>query len=987
MIGMSWSLPNNYSFEDIEREVSEYWNKNGIRKKVLEKAWKEREGRPLFTFLEGPPTTNGFMHAGHARGRIYKDVMIRLHLLRGYRVWAQGGWDTQGLPVEIEVEKKFGVKSKREIEEKIGVSRFIEECKKSVDFYINEWIKDNERLAVWLDYENAYQTRHPRYLETVWSFLKKAHDHGLLYRDYRVVPRCPRCGTALSNHELSLGAEVVRDPSLYFKVKAKNNDFYFIAWTTTPWTIIANRALAVNPDAEYVLVEIKGEKYLIAEQLLDSILSKLNVSSVNKISKFKGKEMVGMSYLHPLAEEVPANTNCSPPNCTVVAAEYVTLTEGTGIVHTAPAHGPEDFETGSRYGLQVWTPLRDNGYFGEDAGAFAGLWFKDANKKVIEALAKKGLVLLSEEVEHEYPHCWRCGTPLIYYPSAQWFFKTTAIIEKMRNALNETTFRPNWGYSRMDSWVSSSKDWCISRERYWGTPLPIWRCEKCGYTQVFGSIEELEKASGRKLEDPHKPAIDEIVLKCPRCGGEMRREPFVADVWADSGVAHTAALRQLNLEGLHSLIYPYSFALEPPEQVRGWFYTLLITSTILHGRSPYRTLGMHGLILDSQGQKMSKSKGNVVMARDAMRRHGADQLRLFMCYRNSPWQDIRYVDKEITEIGGKLRIIYNVVKFLVSYAQLDKWNPNKLEEDLKFVTLVDRWILTKLNKVIKESVENAENFELHLASKALYDFLVEDLSHRYIVAVRRRVWIEEEAPEKRATYATLYTVLKRSLPLMAAFTPYHAEYLYQAIAKNLGFESKESVMMEEISELPEGVLDSRGESIIENAFKAVDAILAYRASKGMRRRMPIKRVSLLLEQQLTDGEKREVAELISGMANVTSVDIVGEPPKGYVSEISIEGGSKVFIIEESDEETLLLGYAKELIRRIQLMRKEARLNYDDFIEVELSTPSETLKKAIEHHKGYIMSETRASVLKEGRVDSGKEFEIDEEKVRIQIKKV
>ena len=985
---MTWSLSSNYSYGEIERTVSEYWKKNGIREKVLRMAWEGRENRPLFSFLEGPPTTNGFMHAGHARGRIYKDAMVRLHILLGYRVWAQGGWDTQGLPVELEIEKKFGVKSKREIEERIGVSRFINECRKSVDFYIEEWVKDNERLAIWLDYENAYQTRNPRYLETVWSFLKRSHEEGLLYRAYRVVPRCPRCGTALSNHELSLGAEIVKDPSLYFKVKAEDGDYYFLAWTTTPWTIIANRALAVNPDADYVLVEVGGERYVLAEALMGAVLSKLKDPKAKILSRFKGKELLGKSYRHPLAEEVPANSSCRKPNCTVVAADYVTLTEGTGIVHTAPAHGPEDFDTGNKYGLQVWTPLKENGVFGEEAGEFAGLWFKEANKRVVEVLSKKGLVLHFEEIEHEYPHCWRCGTPLIYYPSAQWFFKTTAIVERMRDVLKDTAFRPSWGYSRMDSWVSSSRDWCISRERYWGTPLPIWRCDRCGEIRVFGSIKELEEASGKEVKDPHKPDIDEIVLRCPKCGGEMRREPFVADVWADSGVAHTAALRQLGLERLHSTIYPYSFALEPPEQVRGWFYTLLITSTVLHGKSPYRKLGMHGLILDSEGQKMSKSKGNVVMARDSVKRHGADQLRLFMCYRNSPWQDIRYVDKEIEEIGGKLRIIYNVARFLLSYAQLDGWRPDKLERDLESASLVDRWILAKLDEAIRTTVESARDFDLHLASKSLYDFLVEDVSHKYVVAIRRRVWIEGDAPEKRAAYATLYTVLRRSIPLMAIFTPYHAEYLYHSIEDVLGGAKKESVMMEEIEGAPEGLMDKRAASIVEKTFKAIDSILAYRAGKNMRRRMPIKRVSIDLGQELSEKEMMEIKELVSSLANVTVVDLSSSKPNSFVAELQVEpgGGAKVYIIEESDEETMLLGYAKELIRRIQLMRKDARLNYDDFIRVELSTGSEVLRKALSKYADYIKGETRASELREGSAQNGREFEIDEERVKIYIEK-
>ncbi|MEM3229391.1 MAG: isoleucine--tRNA ligase [Fervidicoccaceae archaeon] len=985
---MSWKLPSNYNHEEIERAVLEYWSREGIRKKVLDAAWNQRKDKPIFAFLEGPPTTNGFMHAGHARGRIYKDAMIRLHILLGHRVWAQGGWDTQGLPVEIEVEKKFGVKSKREIEEKIGVARFIEECKRSVDFYIEEWVKDNERLGIWMDYENAYQTRHPRYLETVWMFLKKAKEAGLLYRDFRVVPRCPRCGTALSNHELSLGSEIVKDPSLYFKVKAEDGEYYFLAWTTTPWTIIANRALAVNPEADYVMVEIKGEKYILAEQLLPSLLSKLKESSARVINRYKGRDLVGKRYRHPLAEEVPANATCSPPNCTVVAADYVVLTEGTGIVHTAPSHGPEDFETGAKYNLQVWTPLRDNGVFGEDSGIFSGLWFKEANRKVVEVLQKKGLVLLLEEVEHEYPHCWRCGTPLIYYPSAQWFFKTTAIVERMRKELSDTLFKPSWGFSRMDSWVSSSRDWCISRERYWGTPLPIWRCEKCGHTEVFGSIKELEEASHRKLEDPHKPTIDEIVLRCPKCNGEMRREPFVADVWADSGVAHTAALRQLGLEEMHEKIYPYSFALEPPEQVRGWFYTLLITSTVLHNRTPYRRLGMHGLILDSQGQKMSKSKGNVVMARDSIRKHGADQLRLFMCYRNSPWQDIRYVDREISEIGSKLRIIYNVFKFLVSYAQLDKWTPQKVSEDLKAATLTDKWILTKLSEVIRTVVESAEDFDLHLASKSLYDFLVEDVSHRYVVAIRRRVWTEEDVPEKRAAYATLYTTLRLALPLMAVFTPYHAEYLYQALAESLGGEKKESIMLETVEDVSEELKDVRARVLIDAAFKAVDSILAYRASKGMRRRMPIKRAAILLIEKVSENEAKELSELISSMANVTKVEVLEKKPEKFVSELSIgEDAGNVYVLEEADEETLLLGYAKEIVRRIQLMRKDAKLNYDDFIKVEISTASELLRKAINEHGKFIMNETRAVELKLGDARGGREFEIDEEKVAIQIVKI
>ncbi len=984
---MKWELATNYDPKSIEEQILDYWSKNNIRKKVLEKAWKEREGKPIFSFLEGPPTTNGYMHVGHARGRIYKDVMIRYHIVKGYRVWAQGGWDTQGLPVELEIEKKFNVKSKKEIEERIGVEKFIEECKKSVDHYINEWVKDNERLAVWMDYENAYQTRIPRYLETVWLFIKKAHEKGLLYKSYNVVPRCPRCGTALSNHEVSLGSEVVKDPSLYFKVKDKDEDIYYAVWTTTPWTIIANKALAVNPDATYVLAEIKGEKLVVAEELLGSLAEKLGENNPRIIKRIKGKELEGRRYIHPLGDEVPRNKKCEPPECTIVLADYVTVTDGTGIVHTAPAHGPEDFETAKKYNLPIWTPLKENGYFGDEAGIFKDLWFKKANQKVIEALKEKGLLLTVEELEHEYPHCWRCGTPLMYYPTSQWFIRTTKIVPQMREILKKVTFRPSWGYNRMDSWVESSRDWCISRERYWGTPLPVWACPKCHHIEVIGSIKELEERSGGKIKDPHKPYIDRVTIKCPKCGTPMRREPFVMDVWADSGVAHTAALRQLRKEKIHPILYPYSFALEPPEQVRGWFYTLLITSTVLHEKNPYKTLGMHGLILDAEGQKMSKSKGNFVLGRQAMEKHGADQLRLFMSYRNSPWQDIRYIDKEIREIGGKLRVIYNMAKFLISYAELDQWKTTNIENDLKKTQDIDKWVLTRTQQVIKEVEKALEDFDLHQASRTLYDFLVEDVSHIYIVAIRPRVWIEKDVPEKRSAYAILFTIFKHTLPLMAVFTPFFAEYIYHVLYEKLGDMPKETVMLEEITDIPERLQDKEALDNITRLLIAHQIITSYRGEKNIKRRMPLKHIHIQWNIELTKKKEEEYKKLLSILSNVKQVTFSTQPPGVYKEVLESPNKEvKVYIIEEIDEEVLMEGLAKEVIRRIQILRKEQNLNYNDKIKVQVSTKSSRLVKAIEKHMEYIMNETRAIKIESREHIEGKTYKIEDEEIKIQIEK-
>lgn len=986
---MLWEFADQYDPKKVEATVLSYWMQKKIRSMVLKKAW-EREGE-LFAFLEGPPTTNGYMHAGHARGRIYKDVMVRYNIVKGRKVWAQAGWDTQGLPVEIEIERFFGVKSKRDIEEKVGVEKFIEECKKSVDHYISEWVRDNERLAVWLDYENAYETRHPRYLETVWTFIKKAHEKGLLYKAYRVVPRCPRCGTALSNHEVSLGTEVVKDPSLYFKVKDAEEDLYYAVWTTTPWTIIANEALAVNPDIEYVIAEVNNEKIVVAKALLQTLCSKLGVKSPRIITTMKGKDLEGRRYIHPLSPEVPRHKDCCPPQCTVVVADYVNVEEGTGIVHTAPAHGPEDFETAMKYGLPVWTPLKSDGFFGEEAGVFSGLWFKDASKKVIEVLREKGLLLHLEEIEHEYPHCWRCGTPLMFYPTSQWFIKTTALVPRMRELLKRIKFRPKWGYNRMDSWVESSRDWCISRERYWGTPLPVWVCEKCGHTVVVGSLEELRKLSGTSIQDPHKPFIDNVLLKCPKCGGLMRREPFVVDVWADSGVAHTAALKQLGLEKLHGLLYPYSFALEPPEQVRGWFYTLLITSTLMHDKEPYKMLGMHGLVLDEKGQKMSKSKGNYVLGREAVERHGADQLRLFMTYRTSPWQDVRYVDKEIREIGGKLRILYNVVRFLISYATLDGWTAQNLEKDLGYMEDVDKWAITELWHALKTVEDSIEEFDLHAASRALFDYIVEKLSRTYVVAVRPRVWIEEDAPEKRSVYATLFLILKHALPYIAVFTPFIAEYLYQTLYRKLGVEPKETVMLELAMLPPRELVD-------ENAWKRVNMILEVhelltklRGEKGVKRRMPISCVHVVItgDTKIPENKITEYEKLLSVLSNIKEVEITETRPEEYEEKlVTSDGKAEAYVVRLLDEETLLEGLAKEVIRRIQVIRKEMGLRYDEKIHVKIAVGEGKLKEALLKYKDYVANEVRAQTLEVNReLAEGREFEINGEKIRVSVERI
>ncbi len=960
------SLKGRYNPLKVEEWVLEYWSKNNIYRKVKEKSWEKNRNAPLFRFLEGPPTANGFMHVGHARGRTLKDIQLRYRRMKGYRVWDQAGWDTQGLPVELEVEKKLGFKSKKDIEN-YGVEKFVKQCQELVDYYIGHWRKASERLGLWLDYDHAYQTRHPKYLDTTWSFLKTMWEKGLLYEDLRVVPVCPRCETALSSHEVAQGYKKIKDPSLYFKVPLRDEEkTYMVAWTTTPWTIIANEALTVHPEETYVKIRVGDEYWIMAEKLYEKVLDEVGVKEYEVVEKFKGKTLLGKKYVHPLLEEVPAHREHNGEyEHAIVVAEWVSMEEGTGVVHTAPAHGAEDFETGKKYGIRIFRPIKKNGYFTEEAGKYKGLWFKEANPHVIEDLRRKGLLVHLGEIEHDYPHCWRCDTPLMYYADRQWFINIDPIKKKMLEENDKVRWSPEWASKRFRDWIENARDWCISRERYWGTPLPVWTCKKCGYRVAFGSLEEVKKhaLNPEEVVDHHRPWIDRVKIKCPRCGGIMEREPFVVDVWLDSGVAHTASLNQYGWNNLFTQLFPYDWITEAVDQTRGWFYTLMFTSVAWYLRSPYKAVLNQGLVLDKYGKKMSKSRGNVVWALEFMEKYGADPFRIYLASKAAPWDNINFDPDEVMDIKRQLDILWNSTNFALTYMELDKWTPNRLEEDLRILEPEDKWIIYELYRTLKTIEEAIEGDQPHKGGRAILEFIVEKLSHRYITLIRPRVWIEEDKPEKRSAYATLYLVLNAAIKAIAPYTPYIAEYLYQAFTRKLDPNAKESVHLEEWPTVPSKLLDKETWSHVDKLLEAAEQVLTLRAKVGIKRRWPLKRAVIVVDAPELIEPYKKASKVLAVYANVKEIEVT-------TSASSVEGleelevpDIKVYVDVKLDEEILLEGLAREIVRRIQVMRRDLNLPLDAVVEkVIVATRDELLKKAVEKHRDYILGEVRSKTI-------------------------
>ncbi len=1016
-------------FPRAEEEVLRYWEDNRIFDKLREK----NRGKRRFVFLEGPPTANGMPHIGHALTRAIKDLFLRYKAMDGYEIFPWiAGWDCHGLPVEIEVEKMLGMNSKREIE-KFGIEKFNKLCRENVFKYRDEWIKMSKRIGFWIDYDNAYVTMEDYYIESVWWALKRIYEKGLLVKDYKVVPYCPRCGTPLSSHEVAQGYKIAKDPSIYVKFKVRNEDAYFLVWTTTPWTLPANLLLAVGKDIDYVLVEKEGEKYYIAKDRLNDVLGDAKI-----IHEMKGEELIGKRY-ERLIPFVPVDFDAFY----VTYGDFVTTEEGTGIVHIAPAFGEDDFNLCKREEIPLIKPVDEEGKFTDTP--WKGMFVKDADPHIIKWLKENGKLFKKGTVEHTYPFCWRCDTPLFYYALDTWYIKMSELREELLKNNEKVNWKPeHLKHGRFGNFLEEVKDWALSRNRYWGTPLPIWVCPE-GHVYMPESKEDLlkhaDKDSIPENFELHRPYVDQLKIKCPICGKGMKREPYLIDVWFDSGSAFFAQFHYPyeNQEDFKNA-YPVDFITEALDQTRGWFYTLMAVSTAVFEDSPYRNVLTLGLILDEDGEKMSKSKGNAVDPMDIMSKVGADAVRFYL-YSTPVWKNRRFSERLVREYMQKtIYTLWNVVVFFKNNANLDSYRG----EIYEIKNELDRWLISRLNSTVRDVRKELDQFNVHKATKSI-ERLIDELSNWYLRRSRNRFWREEMNDDKRSAYTALYTTLKTMAILMAPFTPFISEMIYRET-----FGARESVHLENYPQYDESLIDETLEEEMNVAIRIAEAGRRARQLASIKLRQPLRKMVVscdekyarivkkflnvlkeevnvkeieigklgemtrveikinyrVLGPKLRGDLKRVVEELkkmkpeeIAQKIKENALEVLGyklsgedisvfEKPAENVQAIDVESlPISIFLDTEIDESLRYEGFAREIIRRIQAMRKDMDLRYDQKIRTRYSGDEE-LKKAIEMHRDYIMGETQSVSVEEGTgTGYEKEWEIEGRKIKIVIEPV
>ena len=1033
------------SFVDREKPIVEFWKKNDI----FEKSIEHRDGCERFTFYDGPPTANGKPHIGHVLTRAIKDLIPRYRTMKGYKVLRKAGWDTHGLPVELEVEKALGISGKPEIE-KFGIEDFVKKCKASVFTYQSEWEEMSDRVGFWADMENPYVTYHNDYIESVWWALRQIWDKGLLYKGHKIMPYCPRCGTSLSSHEVAQGYKDVKENSLIakFKVLGKDNE-YILAWTTTPWTLPSNLALCVNPNEKYVRFTIEGDEnntvYIMAEALIKSVFGE--DAKANILNEYTGEELKGTEY-EPLYSFVKPDKKAYY----VIADDYVTMEDGTGVVHTAPAFGEDDARVCKANGLPFINLVDHQGNFVKETGEWAGTFVKDADKLVIRDLKERNLCFAVIPFEHSYPFCWRCDTPLLYYACDTWFIEMT----KVRDRLLANTETVNWmpdniKHGRFGNFLENIIDWGLSRTRYWGTPLPIWECE-CGHRHVVGSIAELKEMGINCPDDIelHKPYVDNIKLRCEKCGGEMKRVPEVIDCWFDSGSMPFAQLHYPfeNKEAFEQN-FPADFISEAIDQTRGWFYTLMAISTLLFDKSPYKNVVVLGHVQDEKGIKMSKHKGNVIAPMDILNDQGSDAVRWYFYSNSAPWLPNRFSAKNVSEAQRKfLGTLWNTYCFYVLYANIDEFDPTKYNLCDLNLTVMDKWILSKLNNVVKTVDDYLNEYKITEATRAMNEF-VDELSNWYVRRSRSRFWASELTDDKVCAYMTLYTVLVEFAKVSAPFIPFMTEEIYQNLVRSVDENALESIHMCDFPKYDEKYNFAEIEQEMDAIRKVVILGRAARNEANIKNRQPLSKlfiqtdnkinadyVNIILEelnikdveltkdasgfisynfkpQMRTMGPKygklmRPIFDEIAKMDGAEVMEtlnrdkpiclnVQGTDVEVFKDDVLIDTQQKDGFVSASDagftvvldtnltDELIEEGFVREIISKIQTMRKDSGFEVTDRISVVFDG-SDKIAKIFAANDAEIKSQTLADSIDAGDAKDGKNWNVNGEKVDIAIQK-
>ncbi len=988
-------VSTNLNFVEREKKTEQFWKDNDIFRKSME---NRKEGE-TYTFYDGPPTANGKPHIGHVLTRVIKDMIPRYKTMKGYMVPRKAGWDTHGLPVELEVEKLLGLDGKEQIEE-YGLDPFISKCKESVWKYKGMWEDFSGTVGFWADMDNPYVTYHDDFIESEWWALKQIWDKKLLYKGFKIVPYCPRCGTPLSSHEVAQGYKDIKERSAVARFKVKGEDAYILAWTTTPWTLPSNVALCVNPDETYVKVTTAdGYTYYLAEALCETILGGDKPTAPYQVAEtFTGKELEGKEYepLMDCAAEIIAKQHKKAHY--VVCDTYVTLTDGTGVVHIAPAFGEDDAKVGRNYELPFVQLVNSKGEMTEET-PYAGVFCKKADPMILKDLEDKGLLFDAPKFEHSYPHCWRCDTPLIYYARESWFIKMTAVKDDLVRNNNTVNWIPeSIGKGRFGDWLENIQDWGVSRNRYWGTPLNIWECE-CGHQHAVGSREELEQLSGNpeaKNVELHRPYIDKITIPCPKCGKEMHRVPEVIDCWFDSG-AMPFAQHHYPFENkeLFEKQFPAQFISEAVDQTRGWFYSLMAESTLLFNKAPYENVIVLGHVQDENGQKMSKSKGNAVDPFEALETHGADAIRWYFYTNSAPWLPNRFHDKAVTEGQRKfMGTLWNTYAFYVLYANIDEFNPMNYTLEYDKLAVMDKWLLSRLNTVVKAVDDNLAAYRIPESARALQDF-VDEMSNWYVRRSRERFWAKGMEQDKINAYMTLYTALVTISKAAAPMIPFMTEDIYQNLVRSVDKEAPESIHLCDFPAVEETMIDRKLEEDMEDLLEVVVMGRACRNASNIKNRQPIGQMYIKADFDLSDfyvdiiadelnvkkvtftddvrdfssysfkpqlktvgpkfgkqlGEIRAALSDVDGNAAMDEVNETGALklvlPSGEVvlekDDLLIDIAQKEGYVSESDNkitvvldtnltpELLEEGFVKEIISKVQTMRKEAGFEVMDKI--------------------------------------------------------